>query len=375
MPELADIFRAAGPAYRAARQDRLLPSQRRAMADIAACRTAALGGSLYACDQCGALDYRYHSCRNRHCPKCQQDRAQQWLTRLRARLLPCDHYLLTFTLPQQLRELALSHQKQVYALLLREAAAAVQTLAADPAWVGGTVGILAVLHTWSRTLTFHPHAHLLVTAGALSKDGSAWIKPAHPRFLMPGYMLSQIFRAKLRAALTRAGLTAALDPGLCKRSWTVHVQQIGRGDHAALYLSRYIYRVALSNHRIERFANHQVTFRYTHARTHQTRRMTLPVDHFIDRFLLHVLPRGFPKIRAYGLLSPAHRSKLQRARQILEQHARAVSAPPPVLIETTQSAAPDTTPVVVPSSAQRCPACHGPHLRFVTHLRRSRAPP
>jgi hypothetical protein len=202
VPERAEILRAAGPAYRTAHPD-LLPSQRRALADIVACRTAALGGSLYACDQ------------------------------------------------------------------------AVQTLAADPAWVGGTVGILAVLHTWSRTLTYHPHVHLLVTAGGLAADGSAWIKPAHPRFLMPGYMLSPIFRAKLRAALPHAGLARELDPAVWNREWTVHVQQIGRGEQAALYLSRYIYRVAISNQRIERFAHDHVTFRYTHARSHQTRRMTL----------------------------------------------------------------------------------------------------
>ena len=275
--------------------------------------------------------------------------------------------------PQELRALALAHQKQVYDLLLRTAAAAVQTLAADPAWVGGTLGILAVLHTWSRTLTYHPHAHLLVTAGGLAPDGSAWIKPAHPRFLMPGYALSQIFRAKLRIALERAGLAAASDPAVWQRRWTVHVQQIGRGEHAALYLSRYVYRVALGNDRIERFQNGQVTFRYTHARTRQTRRMTLPVNHFLDRFLLHVLPRGFPKVRAYGLLSPANRHKLEQARNILEQHTRALSPRTPA--EATECATPPVTARTSATPARCCPACHGPRLHFVQRLRRSRAPP
>ena len=173
MLELADIFRVAGPAYRAAHAGRLLPSHRQGMDDIVRCRTAALGGSVYQCDACGARDYAYHSCRNRHCPKCQDDRAQAWLTGIRTRLLPCDHYLLTFTLPQELRPLARAHQRAVYAALLQEAAAAVQTLAADRAWVGGQVGILAVLHTWTRTLDYHPHAHLLVTAGGLARDASA----------------------------------------------------------------------------------------------------------------------------------------------------------------------------------------------------------
>jgi len=241
MLQLADIFRAAGPAYRQTYGERMLPSHLRAMQAIISCRRPALGGSLYACDHCGALAYRYHSCRNRHCPKCQEDRAQDWLERVRARLLPCDHYLLTFTLPQELRPIARAHQKPVYALLLREAAAAVQTLADDPVWVGGTLGILAVLHTWSRTLDYHPHAHLLVTAGGLSADGTAWIRPRHPRFLMPGYALSEIFRAKMQAGFTRAGLGRDLDPAVWQRAWTVHIQQIGRGQQGVRYLSRYVY--------------------------------------------------------------------------------------------------------------------------------------
>ena len=161
MVELADIVRAAGPAYVTAHAGALLPSQRRALTYIGQCRTAALGGSLYRCDDCGALDYRYHSCRNRHCPKCQADRAQQWLERVRARLLPCEYYLLTFTLPAQLRALARRHQRLVYSALLREAAASVQAVAEDRAWIGGTPGILAVLHTWSRTLDYHPHVRPL----------------------------------------------------------------------------------------------------------------------------------------------------------------------------------------------------------------------
>jgi hypothetical protein len=237
MLELADLLRAAGPRYREVHAGQMLPSHHRAVRDIVACRTPALGGSLYQCDDCGALDYRYHSCRNRHCPKCQEERAQTWLERTRARLLPCDHYLLTFTLPAELRAVARSNQTLVYAALLHEAAATVQTLADDRQWIGGTPGILAVLHTWSRNLDYHPHAHLLVTAGGLSADGTAWITPAHPRFLAPGYMLSEIFRTKMRAALARAGLALDIDPTVWTRRWTVHVQQIGTGAHAIRYRS------------------------------------------------------------------------------------------------------------------------------------------
>lgn len=368
MLELADIFRSAGPDYRATFGARMLPSHRRALDDIAACRTAVLGGSLYACHDCGALDYRYHSCRNRHCPKCQDDRAQNWLDRVGARLLPCDHYLLTFTLPSQLRAIARAHQQQVYSLLLREAAASVQSLADDPAWVGGTVGILAVLHTWSRTLDYHPHAHLLVTAGGLSPDGTAWVKPAYPRFLMPGYALSATFRAKLRTTFQRAGLGLDLDPAVWQRPWTVHIQQIGRGQHAVRYLSRYVYRVALTNHSLERFENAQVTFRYTHARTRQPRRLTLPVHAFIARFLQHVLPRGFTKIRSYGLLSPGRRQDLERARHLLELHPTATRTTDP-----SASTALAVTPAIAP--AHCCPVCRQRTMHFVHRFPRSRAPP
>jgi len=374
--ELADIVRAAGPRYQEAHAGQMLPSHHRAMRDIAACRTSALGGSLYQCDDCGALDYSYHSCRNRHCPKCQEERAQDWLTRVRARLLPCDHYLLTFTLPAPLRSVARSHQRLVYAALLREAAASVQTLANDRQWVGGTPGILAVLHTWSRTLEYHPHAHLLVTAGGLTADGTAWITPTHPRFLMPGYMLSALFRSKMRAALVKAGVGQDLDPTVWTRPWVVHVQQIGRGDHALRYLARYVYRVALGNHALESFVDGRVTFRYTHARTHTTRRQTLPVNVFIGRFLQHVLPSGFTKIRSYGLLSPSRRPALERARHLLQLHAvpsAHTSAVAPVAATTPP--APSTSSTDVCTSAPRCPVCRRGLLRVVARVQRARAPP
>ena len=386
MVELADIFRATGPAYALAHAEQLLPSHHRAMRDLVACRTPALGGSLYRCDDCGALDYAYHSCRNRHCPKCQAERAQHWLERLRARMLPCDHYLLTFTLPHQLRAVARSHQRIVYAALLREAAAAVQTLADDRTWVAGTLGILAVLHTWSRTLEYHPHAHLLVTAGGLSPDGAAWITPAQPRFLMPGVALSPIFRAKMRDALARAGLAGEVDPSVWQRPWTVHIQPIGSGAHATRYLARYVYHVALTNHRLERFAHDHVTFRYTHARTQETRRLTLPVDTFIGRFLQHVLPRGFTKIRYYGLLSPTGRPDLERARHLLRVHAV-----PPARRSTTAASMPvsarDGTGTPVDASdgpaptasaipaARRCAVCGRSSLRCLARWPSSRAPP
>lgn len=383
MVELADIVRAAGPAYVATHAGGLLPSQRRALTDIVRCRTAALGGSLYRCDDCGALDYRYHSCRNRHCPKCQADRAQQWLARVRARLLPCEYYLLTFTLPAQLRPLAHRHQRVVYNALLREAAASVLTVAEDRAWVGGTPGILAVLHTWSRTLDYHPHVHLLVTAGGLTTDGAAWIRPAHPRFLLPGYVLSSLFRAKMRDALTRAGVGTDIDVRIWQRRWTVHVEQIGTGDHAALYLARYVYRVALTNRRLDRFADGRVTLQYTHARTHTTRSLTLPVAAFLTRFLHHILPRGFTKVRWYGLLSAGRRADRERARTLLAARHPPIQDPSPSPPSRVADPAPpdgashrdDPKPIVAQPTTNGCSGCAHTHWVLVQRYPPSRAPP
>jgi hypothetical protein len=374
MLELADIFRVAGPPYRATHAGRLLPSHVRAMDDIVRCRTAALGGCVYQCDACGTQEYAYHSCRNRHCPKCQADRAQAWLTGVRARMLPCDHYLLTFTLPQPLRAVARAHQKPVYAALLQEAAAAVQTLAAERAWVGGQVGILAVLHTWTRTLEYHPHAHLLVTAGGLTRDGAGWSQPAHARFLMPGYILSELFRAKMRDALTHAGLADQIAPAVWTRRWTVHVQQIGSGDHALRYLARYVFHVALTNARLTRFEQGQVTFTYTHARTQTTRPLTLPVDAFIARFLQHVVPRGFTKIRYFGLLSASCRAQRDQARALLQRHAPPDLRPERVPAEECLARTPPTSTVPLPTT-RRCPTCHRGQLQLIARVGRPRAPP
>jgi hypothetical protein len=356
--ELAEIVREAGEAYCQSFGERMPPSHKRALRDILACRTPELGGSLFSCDEgCGHFEFSYHSCRNRHCPKCHRDDTQRWLERLHGRLLSCPYYFATFTIPSELRPLARSHQRVVYDLLLRQAAEALQQLADDPRWMGGKLGMLAVLHTWTRDLAYHPHVHLLVTAGGLTQGGDAWHKPAHQRFLVPGRALSKIFRAKMRDGLQHAGLLDGLDPAIFRKPWTVHLKHDGDGEHAAEYLSRYVHRVALTNDRIEAFDGERVTFRYISSRTRETRRLTLPVKAFLARFLQHVLPKGFAKIRSYGLLSAAATPRRERARVLLAldpaQPTQRRSSPAP-----SQPVAEQT----LPPRCRPCPACRQGHL-------------
>jgi hypothetical protein len=360
--ELADIIRLAGPAYRKTFAGRILPSHLHAMDDIVRCRTAALGGSLFRCDACGSLDYSYHSCRNRHCPKCHHDQTERWLENLRSRLLPCQYYLLTFTVPDQLWKRIRSNQRAAYSILLKQAAAAVFALTGDRRWVGGRPGIVAVLHTWSRTLGYHPHVHLLVTAGGLSDD-RAWIKPAHPRFLLPGYAISKIFRAKVRDAFRRADLDRDLDRQVWVKRWTVHVKHAGTGLRVAEYLSRYLHRVAITNPRIEELDGRGVTFRYIDSRTQESRRLTLPVQIFIARFLQHVLPRRFTKVRYYGLFSPGYREQLGLARKLLEMgpacNDDAAERP------CSEVATPQDRPEPPEPTVRRCPHCANGHLLLI----------
>jgi hypothetical protein len=233
MLEVADIVRLHGAAHCARFGKSLGPSQRRALRYLAACRTAACGRHAHQCSQCGRTVYTYHSCGNRHCPKCHREQTERWLTAQRARLLSCAYYLLTFTLPRELRALARDHQRIVYSLLMRCAAAALQTLARDPRHVGGRLGCLAVLHTWTRALLSHPHVHLLVTAGGLSADGTEWLAPKHPAYLVPVQALSVLLRGKLGAALKKVGLLTHVPPGVWEKRWVVHCQPAGRGDQCS----------------------------------------------------------------------------------------------------------------------------------------------
>ncbi|HWJ48142.1 MAG TPA: IS91 family transposase [Candidatus Udaeobacter sp.] len=349
MPEVADIIRLHGAAYCEQSGVCLSSVQKLALRDIAACRTPFFGGHVHQCDHCQEKVFSYHSCRNRSCPKCHQDQTERWIEKQRGHLLSCSYFLVTFTLPAELRSLARSHPRKIYSLLMKAAADALQKLANDPRYLGARIGALAVLHTWTRAMLFHPHVHILVTAGGLSSDTSTWIDSKHPCFLVPVRALSMIFRAKFCAGLKKAGLLEGVPPSLWKKPWVVHCQPAGRGDKVLDYLGRYVFRIAIANSRIESIDNGQVRFRYRDNQTQQTRRVTLPAREFIGRFLQHVLPRGCVKVRYYGIWSPSRRPQLQRAQTLLSPNRPADDSTLPLPI--AESVAPLPAP-------HQCPLCH-----------------
>ncbi|HWU41019.1 MAG TPA: transposase, partial [Candidatus Acidoferrum sp.] len=349
MLEIAEIFRLHGESFRA--HHALTPWQLKAMADIEHCRTAYLGGHWERCDRCGHEHYSDHSCRNRHCPKCHGEQTAAWLEKQQARLLPVAYYLLTFTWPASLRSLAQSHPRPIYHLLIRAAVASLQKLARDPQWVGGTLPILAVLHTWTRALLFHPHVHLLVPAGGIGPEGT-WVPAHHPHFLVPGYAVSEIFRAKIKTGLNKLGW---LDPSrpCWHQKWVVHGRPAGSGEKVLGYLARYVFRIALSNSRLEQLTEGEVTFRYRDNHTQQLRHLTLPAEQWIERFLQHVLPKGFVKVRTYGLWSAPQRALLAH---IQTQFASAGPARLPAPVE------PDR---IAPAGPTVCPQCKLGHMIFI----------
>jgi Putative transposase/Transposase zinc-binding domain len=365
--ELADIFHHYGSAYRARYGDRLLPSHRRVMRAVEQCRTEALGGQVYTCGQCDQVQYRYHSCRNRHCPKCQQLQGQHWLEKQQEVLLPVPYFLLTFTLPADLRPLARQYQKLFYNCLFRASAAATQQLAHDPRFIGGQIGMVGVLHTWTRDLRFHPHVHYLVPAGGLADDGRTWL-PARRNFFLPVKALSRLFRAHFQKVLLKVADAPTLPESVWALDWVVHCKPVGSGQTALKYLAPYIFRVALSNRRLVKMDNGQVTFRYTQAKTGQTKFCSLPAEQFIHRFLQHVLPRGFVKVRYYGLFGRRCGARLAALQATLRQ-----PNPQPELPTETVPA----TPVVsgAPPKPRPCPKCGSPMRLAHTLSALARSPP
>lgn len=295
---------------------------RKAIDDILACRTPAMGGTTYHCPDCDHYHYSYHSCGNRNCNKCGNERAQDWLIKAGSLLLPVDHFMVTFTLPGELRQMARSHQRLFYGLLMSCAAASLQTLGWDSRFVGGQLAMMGVLHTWGRDLSYHPHVHMIVAGGGLWTDEELWLE-ARPDFLVPVKALSRIIAAKFRDGLKKQApeLFGEVDSAVWRGSWVVHSQPPtgGKGQPALKYLAQYIFRPAISNGRlVELHDDGTVSFRYQDSQTKRWKICRLNAVEFIRRYLQHVLPRGFVKIRYYGLYAHRHRERLGRLRQNLE---------------------------------------------------------
>ena len=381
--EVADIFRAEGTAYRTVQAGHLSLTQLKVMSAIENCRTAALGGHVDACEDCGHRRIAYNSCRNRHCPKCQAAAARIWLAEREADLLPIGYFHVVFTLPTEVADIALQNKAIVYDLLFRAASETMMTIAADPKHLGARIGITAVLHTWGSAMTHHPHIHMIVPGGGISLDGRQWIS-SRPAFLLPVRVLGMLFRRLFLTRLielhaagrlaffgTQAGLTDRRVflrhlAAVRKKRFVVYAKPPFSDPEAVLaYLSRYTHRVAISNRRLIAFDETGVTFRYKDYRRdgpERQRVMTLAPHEFIRRFLLHVLPRGLHRIRHYGLLaSSARKASIARARELL------AVAPPPEPVEVPEPIDP----------LPPCPCCGGRMtiIEIFGRWKQPRAPP
>ncbi len=374
--ELADIVRAHAPALVAGA--RLAGVQYRALRAIERCRTAALGGQISRCDRCGETHYVYHSCRNRHCPKCQTLAKERWLAARRAEFLPVPYFHLVFTLPHELNALAQGNPRAIYELLFASASATLLEFGRNPRWAGGEIAATLVLHTWGQTLTQHLHVHALVAGGALGPEGQ-WIATRRG-FLFPVQALSQVFRGKFLHALSGAfvrdrlrfgGSTTALAEPSARRGllatlrakpWVVYAKHTLAGPEQVLeYLGRYVQRVAISNERLLGLDEGSVRFAWRdRAQRNRRKTMRLAAGQFLERFLLHVLPQGFMRIRHYGLLANRHkRKRLAQARAALNTHA-----PAPVPLESVAA----FCQRVLQIDIHRCPACRIGRLHLIGTL-------
>ena len=391
--EVADIFRRCGPKYRQSHAGGLSRAQRRAMSAIELCRTAALGGHVEQCDACGHQRITYNSCRHRACPKCQSLARAQWLEHRQAELLPeVEYFHVVFTLPEPIAALAWQNKRVVYDTLFRTSAETLRTIAADPKHLGAEIGFITVLHTWGQSLQHHPHVHCVVPGGGIAPDGEHWIA-CRPGFFLPVRVLSRLFRRLFLAQLRHAFDTGALhfygqlepladvqafDTFLApaaQAEWVVYAKPpFGDARHVLDYLGRYTHRVAISNNRLVSFDDGHVTFRwkdYKHPAA--TKTMTLRADEFIRRFLLHVPPDGFKRIRSYGWLANRHRAaRLATCRRLLGVVAPADGIPDPM--EDYR----DRYQRLTGRSLRDCPVCGNGHMVCIESFLRGalpRAPP
>jgi len=381
--EVADVFRRYGEAYREQHGASMSTAQRRVMTAIEVCRTAVLGGHLERCDQCGHERNCFNSCRDRHCPKCQSLARAQWIEDRQAELLEVPYFHVVFTVPKEIGAITFQNKKVVYGILFHTTAETLTTIAADPQHLGAEIGFFAVLHSWGQNLQFHPHLHCVVPGGGLSPDGQRWIS-CRPNFFLPVKVLSCLFRrlfleslqmafdsGKLRFCgdLERLGEPAAFAQhcaDLKERDWVVYAKRPFAGAQQVLdYVGRYTHRVAISNHRLLDIENNRVSFQWKDYRSGgDVKTMTLSAHEFIRRFLLHVLPNGFQRIRYYGLLGNRYRKeRLNHCRRLLGMHMPEQHSAVPV-----QEDYRDRYENLTGSSLRQCPQCQRGHMVVVATL-------
>ena len=330
--ELAEVLRRHAPSYLAEYGGKILPGHRRAIHDVMACRTPALGGQAWWCEPCGTTHYSYHSCNNRNCPKCGNDDASDWLERQQSLLLPVPHFLITVTVPAELRPCFKSNQIKGYSLLMKASAEGIQALCADPRHLGARPGLIAILHTWTRKLTYHPHVHFLVTGGGYCRKQNQWIH-SRPDYLLPERALAAFCRGRFKAILGKTAHHGHIPPQAWEKNWGMKIIPVGSGEPTLKYFARYVFRTALGAKKIVSCDDRDVTFRYTESKTKLEKTETLPAHAFLHRYLQHVLPRGFTRVRYYGVFAPGNRKKLETVRRILrvprEEETTAKTRPEP----------------------------------------------
>lgn len=318
MNTISEIFRAFGPEYMERFGSAIPGEHRKTLNAIMQCRTENAGIAFYECEQCGRLHGVYRSCGNRHCPICQHVKTRQWLETQMERQLPGHHFMLTFTVPETIRRFIRGHQKVAYSALFETSSAAIKKLAQDEKHIGADLpGFFGVLHTWSRTLEFHPHIHYIVSGGAIDSKNGFW-NPSRVDFFLPVKALSKIFRGKFQSAMAAADLIDQIPPEVWQSDWVVNCQAVGESTASLRYLAPYVFKVAIADSRIVKVENRVVAFRYKKSHSQRWRIMELDVMEFIRRFLQHVLPTGFMKVRYYGFLHPNSKVKLSTIRALIE---------------------------------------------------------
>ena len=375
-PDLGEVFRRHGADYVEKFGDGMLPSHRRALEDISRCRTAALGGHLWRCKRCGREHYAYHSCRNRACPKCHRRDTNLWLEKRREELLPVPYFHAVFTIPQWLRDLFRRRQKAMYGLLMQTAGSCLMDLARDPKRLGLQIGVLMVLHTWGRTLVYHPHVHCLVPAGGLSADGREW-KSVSAKYLLPVEVLSPLFRGRF-LALAKKRFPEILWPRKAwSEEWVVYIKPALKPEKVLRYLGRYVHRLALSDRRILEVGEDHVRFAYKRVNEKRWRSMTLKPREFIRRFLQHIPPKGFHKVRYYGLWAPGKRALLRRLQLLLTLREKSNVDDDEVALAEGDDVASQSDSDAGEVAKHACPYCGSLQLLHLKVVRRQtlRGPP